>query len=62
MKILVDEMPVTCSQCLFLNQVRKYDLIKENRDTTTGCTLTNIPISMEIGTRCRLNDCPLKQI
>lgn len=52
MKLLVDELPKTCSKCLFLGE------LKSNK---TGCLLLQIKIPFEIGITSKLGICPLKE-
>jgi hypothetical protein len=54
LKILVDELPSTCSSCLFLGG------ILESGNTYTGCTLLKIKIPFQIGISTKLGNCPLK--
>ena len=63
MKILVDEIPRTCSDCLFCGgNVGKVLPSREIQKAFTGCKLLYIPISFEIGTSTRLGNCPLKEL
>ena len=51
MKIVVDNIPHSCYECLFLGSIKN--------NTYSGCTLLNIKIPFEIGMTTRLGNCPL---
>jgi len=51
MKILVENAPNTCYECLFLGEVKN--------NTHSGCTLLKVKIPFEIGMTTKLGNCPL---
>ena len=53
MKIYVDQIPSRCADCLFLGT------INQSFNSYTGCNLTKVKITYEIGTMMRLANCPL---
>ena len=53
MKILVENAPNTCYECLFLGEVKN--------NTHSGCTLLKVKIPFEIGMTTKLGNCPLME-
>lgn len=63
MKILVNEIPLTCSNCLFCGRVMGRVMSKtEIISAFTGCKLLEIEIPFEIGITTRLGNCPLREL
>ena len=58
MNVVVDLIPNTCRDCLFLGTLVDGTLDK-HCITYTGCTLLKLKLSREIAFKTRLNNCPL---
>lgn len=55
-KILIQDVPKTCSACLFLGTILRLN------STCTGCTLLKIKIPVELGCITKLQNCPLIEL
>jgi len=62
MKVYVDELPETCSACLFYNEEnQKIHILKDSGIVKTNqCILTKLRIPITVASSMRLGtDCPL---